>query len=44
MRSSVDELVQSVRDALGDEAFDASWTAGEVLSAEAAVEIALETP
>src|SRR5947209_6625824 len=39
MRSGVDELVSAVRDQLGPEAFEQRWTDGQLLSAEAAVEI-----
>jgi predicted ATPase/class 3 adenylate cyclase/Tfp pilus assembly protein PilF len=44
MRVSVDELVASVRDAVGADAFDAQWTAGQALTADAAVDVALQAP
>ncbi|HEV3351848.1 MAG TPA: tetratricopeptide repeat protein [Acidimicrobiales bacterium] len=44
MRVSVDELVASVRDAIGADAFEQQWTAGQALTAEAAADIALQAP
>ena len=44
MRASFDDLVRDVRAALGGDAFEQQWTAGMSLTADAAVELALESP
>jgi len=44
LRAGVDELVTEVRSAIGDEAFAEEWTVGQSLTAEAAIDIALESP
>jgi hypothetical protein len=44
MREYVDDLVGSVRAALGDAAFEEQWAAGQALDADDAVELALQDP
>ena len=44
LRGGVDALADSVRRVLGADAFDEQWAAGQSLSPESAVEIALERP
>jgi len=44
MIPSIDELAAAARAALGDSAFDEQWTAGQGLTPEEAVQIAVRTP
>ena len=44
MRARVDEVVEAVRGGLGATTFDEQWTVGQSLTAEAAVELALQPP
>ena len=44
MRTGVDKLIESVRAALGAGRFEEQWTIGQSLTAEAAVEMALQPP
>ncbi|MBV9041531.1 MAG: tetratricopeptide repeat protein [Acidimicrobiia bacterium] len=44
MRASVDELVGSVRAALGDTTFEERWVEGQALDADEAVDLALSDP
>src|SRR5438270_5182938 len=44
MRARVDEVVESVRSGLGAARFEEQWTVGQSLTAEAAVELSLQTP
>ena len=44
MRASVNELVGSVRAALGDTTFEERWAEGQALDADEAVDLALSDP